>query len=70
MDKVRKKEITKALERCAGSVYVTPQQIKEFLGYKDHHMVREIVYGLRSLGTRYYSGDVVERICEMEKWKS
>lgn len=57
------------LRRAFGNKpFVTKGDVKDALGYKKYDDVRPFFIGLESIGRRYLTEDVIERMMELKRY--
>ena len=58
-------ELVKDMQRYVGAGVITRSEISEYLGYRDHHKVGKLIYGLVPVvGKKYSILDVADAIME------
>ena len=62
---IGKQELRRAL---GNRPFVTKGDVKTALGYKKYDDVRPFFVGLESIGTRYLTEDVIEKMMELKRY--
>lgn len=59
---MEKSEMIKMFKNETGSLFITRKELSKVMGYADPHNVDKFLYGLESVGKRYFIPDVVIQI--------
>lgn len=51
---MQKREMVNAMEKTAGSLFVTKKKVAEWFGISDPHNVSKYLYGLEAIDGKYY----------------